>query len=287
MTKKVELLLGAHVSAAGGLKNAIAHGTDLGCSAIQLFTKNNRQWSFDDISDEEADAFIAAQKESAIRIVVSHASYLINLASPKREVRSKSMRALHAELRRCQRAKIPFLVLHPGSCLSVPNSECSARIAAGLSEIFDKTEKEVVILLENMAGQGSATGCQLEQLAEIREKTSPKSRVGFCFDTCHGFAEGYDLSTPEKYHAFWRDFDKILGLKHLHAMHLNDSKRELGSHVDRHEHIGKGLIGLETFRLVMRDKQLFDVPKIIETPVKTPGAHARDLALLRKLAGKD
>lgn len=284
MPPQKNLLLGAHVSIAGGLKNSITEGEKLGCSAIQIFTRNNRQWSFSPLSDEEAQAFIEAQQKSEVKVVISHASYLINIGSPKKTVLDSSIRALIAELIRCHQAKIPYVVLHPGSCLGLAEQDCEDQIADLLTQVLKETPDDVSIVLENMAGQGSAIGCSIEQLAAIREKTRPQSRIGFCFDTCHGFAAGYDLRTEKKYHEFWDKFEAILGIKNLRVMHLNDSKKPCCSHVDRHEDIGKGEIGLELFRVIMQDKRFEKIPKIIETPMETLDDHRRNLTILRKLA---
>ncbi len=300
MTKKEGLLLGAQVSITGGIENSIKQGVKLGCTAIQIFTKNNRQWSFDALTTEEARAFIEAQEASSIKIVVSHASYLINLGSPKKEVQKRSLKALEAELMRCHQAKIPLVVLHPGSCLGSEEQVCATQIADHLSEVLERTPKDVAIVLENMAGQGSVIGSTLEQLAEIYRAATHKGRLGFCFDTCHGFAAGYDLRTEKRYHDFWDQFDKILGIDRLKVMHLNDSKKGFGTHVDRHEDIGKGEIGIEPFRFIMQDTRFKGIPKIIETPMSldTPlealakwgtrdvriSSHGRNLAVLRRLA---
>lgn len=284
MTIKKELLLGAHVSIAGGIENSIKEGTELGCTVIQIFTKNNRQWSFRVFSDDEIEVFRKAQQKSPIQIVVSHASYLINLGSSKKEVQDRSREALTAELTRCHQLKIPYLVLHPGSCLGLEEHCCIEQIANNLSRALEQADSNVIIALENMAGQGSSTGRTLEQLAAIRKAVTHKKHIGFCFDTCHGFAAGYDLRTEKSYRTFWTQFDTILGLENLKIMHLNDSKNKLDSHIDRHEDIGKGEIGLQTFRFIMNDSNLAKIPKIIETPKESLADHVRNLMVLRKLA---
>lgn len=284
MTIKKELLLGAQVSIAGGLENSIKEGVELGCTAIQIFTRNNRQWSFNVLSDEEVAVFRREQKNSPIKIVVSHASYLINLGSPKKEVLARSLRALTAELTRCHQLKIPYLVLHPGSCLNLETDSCIQQIASYLTQALEQVDGSVTIVLENMAGQGSSIGHTLEQLAAIRQAVPHKKHIGFCFDTCHGFAAGYDLRTEKNYHAFWAQFDSLIGLENLKVVHLNDSKKALNSHIDRHEDIGKGEIGLQAFRFIMQDKHLAKIPKIIETPVERLADHMRNLTILRKLA---
>jgi len=281
--KKTTPLLGAHVSAAGGLYKAIDIGEELGCTTIQIFTTNNRQWSFDELAESEIAPFIERQKESHISIVISHASYLINLGSPTKLVAARSKKALKAELMRCEQLFIPYLVLHPGSRLESSEETCIKAIAASIQESLEEVPGKCMILLEIMAGQGSSIGSTLEQLAAIKELIASKNRIGICFDTCHAFAAGYDFTTPETYKEFWNTFDHIIGLEHLKAMHLNDSQKAKDSHVDRHADIGKGAIGLEAFRLIMNDKRFINIPKIIETPLTTLNDHVRNLQVLRKL----
>lgn len=281
--EKNHTLLGAHVSAAGGLYRAIDIGEDLGCNTIQIFTSNNRQWSFSELKENEIAAFIERQKESKIKIVVSHASYLINIGSPTKTVALRSKKALNAELTRCEQLSIPYLVLHPGARLDSDESTCIKNIAINLQESLEKTPGKCIILLEIMAGQGSSIGGTLEQLASITDLISYKSRIGICFDTCHAFAAGYDFTTQETYDNFWLEFDKVIGIEKLKAIHLNDSLKPKSSHIDRHADIGKGEIGLEAFRLIMNDKRFIKVPKIIETPQSTIADHRRNLQTLRKL----
>jgi len=280
---KSQTLLGAHVSGAGGLQNALLIGEELGCNTIQIFTRNNRQWAFDSLTPEEIAPFVEQQKESPIKTVVSHASYLINLGSPNKIVAARSKKALTAELVRCQQLSIPYLVLHPGAHLESPESLCIEQIADSLTKIIEQTPGPCVILLENMAGQGSSIGSSFEQLAQIRSLAIPKERIGICFDTCHAFAAGYNFTNSDSYKALWKEFDAIIGLELLKAMHLNDSQKELGSHVDRHANIGKGKIGLEAFHLIMNDSRFENIPKIIETPLTSLEDHRRNLEILRKL----
>jgi len=275
--------LGAHVSAAGGLYKAIDIGEELGCTTIQIFTANNRQWAFNDLTENEIAPFIEQQKESQITIVISHASYLINLGSPTKMVAARSKKALKAELMRCEQLSIPYLVLHPGSRLESDEETCIKAIATSLQAILEEVPGQCMILLEIMAGQGSSIGSTLEQLAAIQALIHLKKRIGICFDTCHAFAAGYDFTTPESYKDFWNTFDRIIGLEHLKAIHLNDSQKAKGSHVDRHADIGKGAIGIEAFRLIMNDKRFANIPKIIETPLTSLDDHVRNLQVLRKL----
>lgn len=283
ITKKTPLL-GAHMSISGGVKNALTAGESVGCTAIQIFTANNRQWSLKPIQNEAVEEFIKQKKLSPIQIVVSHGSYLINLGSPNKAVIEKSIRALEAELMRCNQLCIPYTVIHPGASLKTDETECLNRIAKNISLVLKNNTGKCMILLENTAGQGSNLGYKFEHLAHIRKNISPKDRVGICFDTCHAFAAGYDFRTPENYKAMWKKFDEIIGLNHLKALHINDSKKECGSRVDRHEHIGKGLIGIVAFHQIMNDSKFLNIPKILETP-KEKDLHddIKNLAMLKKL----
>lgn len=260
------LLLGAHMSIAGGIDKALTRGESINCTCIQLFTKSNRQWSARDIPDNEIVSYKNTLKNSSIRAVVAHASYLINIGSPDETLSKKSVIALIQELHRCEILGIPYLVLHPGAHLTSSPEACLDLIAHNINYIFSHNPGKTMLLLENTAGQGSTVAYTFEQLARIYNQINQKKRIGFCFDTCHAFVAGYDFRTPKTYHALWELFDKILGFDHLKAIHINDSKKGLGSHIDRHEHIGKGALGLEAFSLLFNDERLFDIPKILETP---------------------
>ena len=264
MTKK--LLLGAHMSIAGGAQNAITRGQEIGCTAIQIFTKSNRQWHAKPFTKKDIDLFKVAWKESPIESVVAHASYLINIGSPKKEVADKSVKALIIEIERCNALGITYLTLHPGAHLTSDKEECLERIAQNLDRVFEQTPSNVNISLETMAGQGSNVCDNFEDIAYIIKKSKDKKRISVTFDTCHVFAAGYDISIKKGYEKTFKQFDDTIGLKKLKVLHINDSKRALDSHVDRHEEIGKGKIGLESFRLLMNDPLFFDVPKILETP---------------------
>jgi len=259
-------LLGVHVSIAGGLENALYTGKALGCQCIQIFTHSNRQWKMPPLTQAQIDKFKGAQKQTAIHHVIVHASYLINLASVKEQIWQHSRTTLIKELEHCSALGIKYLVLHPGSFVNGAEKECLTLLTKGLNEAIAAVPGDTTILLENMAGQGNAIGYRFEQLAEIRSLITHHHRIGFCFDTCHAFSAGYQFNTPKTYEALWKEFDHIIGLNHLKAIHLNDSKTACGSHVDRHEHIGKGTLGLETFKLFINDAQFFDIPKILETP---------------------
>lgn len=280
---KNQLLLGAHMSTAGGLEKAIVRGNALGCSTIQLFTTNNRQWSFKSISEEQKQLFLKTFDESSIQTIVSHASYLINLGSPKKEVIQKSLHALSAEIKRCELLTIPYLVLHPGSRLTSTENQCLTQIASNLDKVLEESAGNVMILLETMAGQGSSVCHSFEQLAEIRQLSRNAHLIGICFDTCHTFAAGYHFQDNQSYKELWKTFDKTIGLEHLKVMHINDSKTDRTSRVDRHAHIGQGKLGLDTFRLLFNDPLFFSVPKILETPKKSPEDDRHNMTKLKNL----
>lgn len=282
------MLLGVHVSIAGGFDQAIARGTALGCTAIQIFTKNASQWRGKEITTAEAEAFKAARAQSAIAAVVAHDSYLINLAAPPGENRDKSIAAFSEEMQRCALLGVPYLVMHPGAHLGDGIEAGIERISAAFRDIFPEAPESVTVLLENTAGQGSYLGSRFEELAEIIAQT-PNGRFGICFDTCHAFAAGYDLASPGGYDAVMSDFERLLGREQLRVFHLNDSRKGLASHVDRHEGIGGGALGLEAFRSVMTDPRFAAIPKILETPKGEDGSSGdvANLAILRRLAGED
>ena len=266
LDKKQTLLLGAHVSIAGGLDEAIYRGISIGCSTIQIFTKSNRQWAAKPLTDNEIVSFKKTLSESIIESVVAHAAYLINIASENESTRIKSKESLREELERCQLLEIPYLILHPGTNNEKNITKSLDIIGMELDAIFDKTPGSSMILLETMAGQGSNLCYSFDHIAYILNKSSHKHRLGVCLDTCHIFAAGYDLRNQESYNNLWNTFNTIIGLENLKVIHLNDSKKELGSKVDRHEHIGEGKLGLEPFRLLMNDSRFFSIPKILETP---------------------
>lgn len=285
---KQPLLLGAHISVAGGFENAIERGESIGCTAIQIFTKSNRQWKAKPITNTEATTFKEACKASDIvQSVGAHASYLINLGSPNVEVAKKSTLALREEILRCEQLSIPHLVVHPGSCLGTDEQKCLERIAHNLDSAFQSTAGTTQVLLETMAGQGNVTCHRFEQIATIYKHTKNKGQLGVCLDTCHIFAAGYQFDTPEQYASLWKQFDSIIGRKLLKMIHLNDSQKERGSRVDRHEDIGKGKIGLRAFELLMNDPTLFDMPKILETPKESLGDDLRNMEQLTDLLSKD
>ncbi|MFA5998458.1 MAG: deoxyribonuclease IV [Candidatus Babeliales bacterium] len=265
--KKENLLIGAHVSIAGGFDKAIARGEEVGASCVQIFTKSNRQWKANPITQDAIKSFITQQKSSTVQVVVAHAAYLINLGSTTHETVEKSVQALVDELQRCEALKIPYLVLHPGTKHVEDEQQSLVFIADQINKALEKAQpKHVTLLLETMAGQGSVLGCTFEQLATIIKHINHKKHIGVCFDTCHAFASGYTFDTPASYKKMWEHFDATIGLEKLKVFHINDSKKDLGTKVDRHEHIGEGKIGAKAFTLLLKDKKFSDIPKILETP---------------------
>ncbi|MBA3752022.1 deoxyribonuclease IV [Candidatus Dependentiae bacterium] len=275
-------LLGAHMSIAGGIDQAFYRGAEIKCTAIQIFTHSNRQWAMNPLTQKTVDDVAIARKKTGITECVVHASYLINLGSQTVETVKKSKEALYKELAHCETLSITTLVLHPGSG-SIDPSMCINQISELIDEVFESTETSTTIALENMAGQGSQVGYKLEHLASIRNKSSYPEKIGFCLDTCHLWASGYDFSTKASYQKTIDEIDSLLGLTNIKAIHMNDSKKERGSRVDRHEDIGKGTIGLEAFTLLMNDERLTHIPKIIETPMAELEDSARNIEVLRSL----
>ena len=278
-------LLGAHMSISGGLPKALLRGKKSGCQVIQIFTKNPNRWISRGLSLKEIDAFNEARTKTSIEPVASHDSYLINLASPRREDRKKSSHALLDEMDRAERLSIPYVVMHPGSHLGDGEKVGIKRISDALNHIFDRTSQfKVKILLETTAGQGTNLGYRFEHLAEIIGQTEAEERLGVCLDTCHVFAAGYDFRDEENYKKLVRDFDAIIGLNRCRLFHINDSKRGLGSRIDRHEHIGQGSIGERAFSFFLQSPIFRDLPFLLETPKGSDESGAdRDLLNLRIL----
>ncbi|MEO2066020.1 MAG: deoxyribonuclease IV [Desulfurobacteriaceae bacterium] len=264
---KLKKFVGAHVSSAGGVFNAPLNAEKIGAKAFALFTKNQRQWKARPLKEEDVEKFKENLKKVGISPdhVLPHDSYLINLGSPDKEKRRKSIEAFVDEVERCYQLGLKYLNFHPGSSLGkVSEDECLKIVSESINEALSRT-KEVVLVIENTAGQGSNVGYRFEHIARIIELVEDKSRIGVCLDTCHMFAAGYDIRTPEAYEMTMKEFDDVVGFKYLKGMHLNDAKSTLGSRVDRHHSIGKGNIGLEAFRLIMNDDRLNDIPLILET----------------------
>lgn len=275
--------LGVHVSVAGGVDLAVERGVALKCDAIQIFNKNNNQWKAFALLDDVVARYKVNLKNCDIHPVVSHASYLINLATSDQALWEKSRDSFAEELERCDRLNIPYLVVHPGSHMGAGEDVGVMRVAEALNDIYGSKKIKCVATIEHTAGQGNHIGYKFEHLAAIRAGMKDKKKFAVCFDTCHLVAAGYDYSTPEKYDAMMKAFDKIVGLKTLKVMHFNDSKTPLGSRVDRHDHIGKGTVGKSGFRSFLTDPRLAEIPGVIETPTDGTGKdEKRNLATLRR-----
>jgi len=260
-------LLGAHTSISGGVDASVDLASKLGFTAMQIFTKNNNRWFSNPLKDKEITNFTKKLAESEIKFVVSHDCYLINLCAVKEEILLKSREAFQDELTRCEILGIPYLNFHPGSHGGAGEDEGIKLIAESINIVHDKTKDfKVKSMLEATAGQGTAIGYKFEHLKQIIDLVEDKDRMAVCIDTAHIHAAGYDLRTPETYNKVIEEFDSIVGLERLKCFHMNDSKKALGSRVDRHDHIGQGFIGLEGFRNIMNDKRVESVPKILETP---------------------
>jgi deoxyribonuclease-4 len=269
------------MSIAGGLKKSLLRGHDLKCNTIQIFTKSSRSWGEKQLKETEITAFHETREKTGIDPVISHCNYLVNLASPDRDIYQKSIDSMFGEMERCELLGIGSLVMHPGSHRGSGEAAGIERIAAAINLLHRKTAGfKVRILLETTAGQGTNLGYRFEQIAQIIERVEEKSRMEFCLDTCHIFAAGYELRTEDGYKKIFKDIEEIIGMERLKAIHLNDSQGGLGSRVDRHEHIGHGMIGERPFRWIMRDERLKNIPKIIETP-REEGTDIDNLRLLR------
>ena len=279
-----ELVVGAHMSIAGGIHNAFAHAQRAGCRALQIFLKSSNQWRSRALTEEDRTLYLEAEKMAGIGPVVAHNSYLINLASPDPALRGKSIDAFVEEMERANFLGVPCVILHPGAHMGAGEAEGIARVGEALNQALDRVSPPVRILLETTAGQGSSLGYRFDQLASILERIRKEDRVGFCLDTCHVFAAGYDIRTPEGYRKTMREFNRLIGVDRIAAIHVNDCKKELGSRVDRHVHIGQGQIGLEGFRCLVNDSRFTKVPKILETPKGEDLEEDRmNLATLRSL----
>lgn len=284
MTHK-KILVGAHTSIAGGVHNALLEGASIGATTIQIFTANQRRWDAKPLTPEAIELWYQTQKETGIDKVMSHDSYLINLGAPDPTILEKSRKAFKEEIERCLQLNIAYLNFHPGSAVTNTSEQCLDCICESISRLEDMLSKNSLrLLLECTAGQGSVVGHRFEQLAYLLHKLEKCVRVGVCLDTCHLYAAGYDLRTPEACDATIKEFDRIVGLKHLYAFHLNDSQKGIGSRVDRHEHLGKGQIGIDCFKFLMTDPRTKDLPKYLETP--EPNMWPNEIALLKQFAEK-
>jgi deoxyribonuclease-4 len=278
--------VGAHVSASGGVENAPVNAAEIGAKAFALFTKNQRQW----VSNPLSMASIKLFRENCEKLgfrpfqILPHDSYLINLGHPEKEPLEKSRTSFLDEMQRCEQLGLDRLNFHPGSHLnSISEEECLSRIAESINIVLDKT-KGVTAVIENTAGQGTNMGHKFEHLRFMIDKVEDKSRVGVCLDTCHAFTSGYDIKTPEGYKATFSLFDKIVGFNYLKGIHINDSKKELASRVDRHDNLGKGLLGEDFFRMLMNDERFDNIPLILETPEES--LWEEEIKKLYSLVGK-
>jgi len=285
MTKKPEeLLIGAHTSTAGGIQNALLEGKQIGATTIQFFTSNQRQWKGRTISPEIIEAWNQVKNETNIRQIMSHDSYLINLGCPEPENLAKSRQAFRDEVMRCLALDVTYLNFHPGAATHGSPEQCLNCICESLLELEPLLhERNLKLLLETTAGQGTAVGYRFEHLQYIIDRVSKKIPVGVCIDTCHIFAAGYDIRTPEAWNATLTEFDRTIGLKYLQAFHLNDSVKGLGSRVDRHAPLGKGLIGWDSFKFLMTDPRTLTLPKYLETP-EGPVGWKQEIQSLRSFA---
>ncbi len=276
------------MSIQGGVWRAVERGQELGCTALQRFTRNNVQWLAAPLTDDDCERFHEAWQRSGIGPIIAHANYLIDPASADERVARLSLDGLIVELRRAAALGIRWVVLHPGSHQGAGEEKGLRRAADLARRALDETSGLAAgLLLETTAGQGTSLGYRFEHLAWLLDAIGAPDRLGVCFDTCHVFTAGYDLRTAGAYAATVAEFDRVVGLRHIHAVHANDAKRELGSRVDRHEHIGRGKLGREAFRCLLRDPRFAGVPKLLETPKTDERGREWDranLALLRRLA---
>ena len=274
------------MSVAGGVDRAIDRARDAGCTALQIFLKNNNQWRAKPLDEAVIERFRAEIAKGDLGKPIAHASYLLNLASPKKDLVAKSMANLLDDLDRADRLGVVGIVLHPGAHMGRGEETAVRQIARQINIVLDRAgDNPTAIYLESTAGQGSSIGHRFEHLRDIIDLVRDKDRIGVCLDTCHVFAAGYDIRTPETVSAMLRQFDRVVGLKWLRAFHFNDSKKGLGSRVDRHEHIGKGFIGEIGFAALMQHRRIMKIPRILETPKGEDLAEdKKNLATLRRLA---
>jgi deoxyribonuclease-4 len=261
------ILLGAHMSIAGGVNMAIERARSIGCTAMQMFVKNNMQWFARPLTRDEVRTFLEHQQRSELLSVFAHANYLVNLAATNGQFHTNSIRSLSEELVRADQLELPFLVLHPGAHLGAGEEAGLEKIVESIDRVLSGLPKlRTRIALETTAGQGSCLGHKFEHLACIISRVREPERLCVCLDTAHVFASGYEISSEASVRKTFREFDRVVGLDRLVAIHLNDSKTAHGSRVDRHEHIGKGKIGLHAFRFIMGDRRFRKIPKVLETP---------------------
>jgi deoxyribonuclease-4 len=279
------MLLGAHVSIAGGLARAVDEARELRCEATQIFSGSKTQWRQRELGDDEVRAYRRGMRALGVERSMIHDSYLINLASPDPALLERSRAAFAAEMRRADRLGVPYLVFHPGAHKGDGEEAGIERVAESLNGLLREVPGRVTLLIENTAGQGTSLGHRLEHLAELLQRVRPRRRVGVCLDTCHLFAASYDLRTPRAYQATMRAVDDLVGIERVRAFHLNDSKGELGSRLDRHAEIGEGRIGTRAFGRLVRDERFDGVPGVLETPGGLAGFR-RNLIKLRRLRSR-
>jgi deoxyribonuclease-4 len=271
------------MSISGGLDKAVIRGQEIGCEAIQVFTKNSNQWKAKPLTSSEVSAFRDACQAAGIGPVIAHSAYLINLAAPDEALYERSIQAFIDELQRCELLGIPYLVVHPGAHMGAGEEQGLKRIAAAIDRIHRATPHlQAAITLEVTAGQGTVLACKFEHFAAILDQVEAPERLGFCLDTCHLLAAGYDFRTRQGYDRMMQAWDDQVGIERIRVIHLNDSKKDLGSRVDRHEHIGQGYIGTIGFEFMLNDRRLAALPMVLETP-KDDNADVRNLATLRSL----
>ena len=276
--------LGAHVSASGGVQNAPINAHEIGADSFALFTKNQRRWESKPLTNSDISSFKknCSELEFQLDKILPHDSYLINLGHPEDEKLEKSRKAFLDEMQRCEQLGLKLLNFHPGSHLKkISEDECIERIAESINWALSKT-KDVIAVIENTAGQGTNIGYKFEHLAKIIDLVEDKSRVGVCIDTCHAFAAGYDFRNEKDYEITTSLFDETIGFKYLKAMHINDSKKNLGSKVDRHAPLGEGFLGINAFKLIMQDDRINNIPLILETP--EPERWSKEISLLREFS---
>lgn len=284
----LELLLGSHVSTGGGLVRALERAEQIQCLSMQVFVKGNTRWQWPAIKPAEASEFRKRFSESPVKACIAHSIYLVNLSATNAELARKSVTDMVDEVDRCEMYGIPGIVMHPGAHCGAGVEAGIEKIAAGLNLIIEQTPNAACrILLESTAGQGTGIGSEFVHLAEIIKRVERKERVGVCVDTCHLFAAGHELRTREGYDSVWKAFEREIGFDQLFAVHLNDSKKGLGSRVDRHEHIGQGELGLDAFRMLLNDERFRGIPMVLETEKDPDMEHdKRNLRVLRGLIGK-
>ncbi|MFO8051329.1 MAG: deoxyribonuclease IV [Thermoplasmatota archaeon] len=277
------MILGAHVSTAGGIQNSVDNAEEIGCTSFQVFTKNQRQWIAPPLREEDVSAFRERLGSSGLGPVLSHGSYLMNLSNPKPTVFERSKKAVIDELERCHLLDIPYFVMHPGSHLGRGVKAGVERMVQGMDDIFFSFDGPQIILLETTAGQGTNLGSRFEHLIRIIEGCSFPERLGICFDTCHTYTAGYNIRSRGSYEETMEEFGSVIGMGRLKAVHLNDTEMKLGSGKDRHASIGQGEIGTEGFSNLVNDRKLKDIPGILETP-GGPEGYRKDLNVLRGLS---